>query len=120
MIRTSLIVFVGRYITRAPRLLTGLAMLRATVTDFRLQSFTDGTLLTLGLTTFDYAVVLLGMAVVVGVEWYQERGGHVRKWMEGRSALAQWAMVMVPLLVIVLLGAIGQGYVAAEFIYAQF
>lgn len=120
MARTSLIVFVGRYMTRAPRLLTALAMIRATVTDFQLQSLTDGTLLSFGLTAFDYWVVALGMVVVTAVEWYQEKGGHVRKWMEGRSTVVQWAMVMIPLLVIVLLGAVGQGYVAAEFIYAQF
>ena len=120
MARTALIVFAGRYITRAPRLLAALYMLKETVVSFHPGRLLDGTLLTLGVTGFDYAVVVLGMAVVLGVEWYQERGGHARQWLERQNAFVQWLGIMVPLLAIILLGAVGQNYVGAEFIYAQF
>ena len=120
MVRTWLIVFVGRYITRAPRLLAAFVMLKETVLHFQPSALVDGTILTLGIGAMDYMVVFLGMAVILLVEWYQEKGGHARKWLSQRSACVQVGAIMIPLLVIVLLGAIGQNYVAAEFIYAQF
>ena len=120
MVRTSLIVFVGRYMTRAPRLLSALYMMKATVLDFQPSALFNGTLLQLGITAFDYWVVALGMAVILGVEWYQEKGGHARLWLEKRSGFVQFLALMIPLLVIILLGAVGQNYVGAEFIYAQF
>lgn len=120
MARTCIIVFIGRYITRAPRLLTAFYMIKMSVMDFRLSSFTDGTLFDFGLSGFDYIVIGLGMAVVLAVETYQERGGEVRKSLEQKNPFVQWLAVIIPLLVIILLGAVDQGYVAAEFIYAQF
>lgn len=119
-VRTWLIVFVGRYITRAPRLLTAVAMLHTTLTRFAAADLVNGRLLTLGLGGFDLAVVAVATAVMLLVEFLQERGVQMRRSLEQRSFLVQWAAILVPLVVILLLGVAGGNYVAAEFIYAQF
>ena len=118
--RTNVIVFFGRYITRAPRLLTAAGMAKDFFLRPGISSLWDGTLLTLGLTGFDFAVTLLGMAAVLGLEFYQEQGGHVRAALEKKSFLVQWLAILVPLLVILCFGILKGGNVSASFIYQQF
>ena len=118
--RTASIVFVGRYITRAPRLLSALYMMKCTVLDFQATALTDGSLLNLGITAFDYGVIILGVFVILFIESYQERGVEIRKTLEKKNAFVQFAAIMIPLMTIILLGVVGQNYKGAEFIYAQF
>ena len=118
--RTCFLVFLGRYITRAPRLLTAVWMIRETFLHPRLSDLWNGALLTLGLGAFDLAVIAAGTAVLVGVEWYQERGGEVRKSLERQSFLVQWLAIAVPLAVIFCLGILRADYISSGFLYQQF
>jgi len=117
IIRTSFIVFLGRYMTRAPRFMYGVRMLWRTFTDFRVGALFDGTLLGFGLNGFDMVVIALATLGVVGLELYQERGGHVRQSLERRGFFIQWAAIFVPMLAIIFLGMWGQ---VEQFIYGQF
>lgn len=116
--RTCVIVFIGRYITRAPRLLTGLGMLWRTVTDFQPSALVSGSLLGLGIGVTDYVIVICAVLVLVLVEYAQERGVHIRQWLAERPAGVQFIAALVPLLL--LLFCTGGDYVPAQFIYAQF
>ena len=120
ILRTAFLVFIGRYITRAPRLLTALSMLGATFLNFHPERLFDGTLLTLGLDKGAIITVLAGIVAVIYVELLQERGIEIRKSLEKRSFLVQWLAILVPLTAIILLGILNQEYISAEFIYAQF
>lgn len=120
MVRTWVLVFLGRYITCAPRLLVALSLMVTTVLHPVPSQLWDGTVLQLGLTASDWIVVLLGMTVVLAVEWYQERGGHVRETLERQNGFVQWLAVVVPLAVILLLGVYRSGYISSSFIYGQF
>jgi len=117
IMRTSFIVFLGRYMTRAPRFMYGVRMLWRTFTDFRPTVLFDGTLLGFGLDGFDMLVILFAVLAVVGLEYYQERGGKVRVALEGHGFFVQWAAIVLPLLAIVFLGLWGQ---TEQFIYGQF
>ncbi|MCI9557133.1 MAG: MBOAT family protein [Lawsonibacter sp.] len=118
--RTCFLVFLGRYLTRAPRLLTGLWMVKQTFLHPRLSELWDGTLLTLGLGGFDLAVIGLGTAVLVGVEWFQERGGQVRKTLERQSFLVQWLALFLPLAALLCLGILRAEYISSGFLYQQY
>ncbi|MCL2409246.1 MAG: MBOAT family protein [Oscillospiraceae bacterium] len=118
VLRTSLIVFVGRYMTRAPRFLTAMSMLRRTFTDFSPRTFFDGTILTLGLTRFDIWIVLICVVAVVVLEFFQERGMQLRKSLEERGFFAQWAAILIPMAVTLFLGVFGP--YTTQFIYGQF
>lgn len=120
ILRTSFLVFLGRYLTRAPRLLTALHLMAVTFTRPQPSQLLDGTLLQLGLSGQDLLIVALGMAAVLALEWFQERGGHVREALERRSGFVQWLAVAVPLAVLLLFGVFRAGYISSEFIYKQF
>jgi len=117
ILRTSFIVFLGRYMTRAPRFMYGVRMLWRTFTDFRIGTLFDGTLLGFGLTGFDMAVIAFAVLAVVGLEYFQERGGQVRISLEKQGSFVQVAAVVVPMLAIIFLGMWGQ---TEQFLYGQF
>jgi len=117
ILRTSFIVFLGRYMTRAPRFMYGVRMLWRTFTDFSVGTLFDGTLLRFGLTGFDMVIIAIAVLAVVGLEYFQEQGGFVRQSLERRSSLVQVAAIVVPMLVIIFFGMWGQ---TEQFIYGQF
>ena len=120
MARTALLVFLGRYLTRAPRLLTALSLLKTTVAAPRPSQLWDGTLLTLGLSAADLAVVALGVAAVQAVELCQERGAAVRESLSRRSWFVQWLALAALLAALLLFGIFRSGYISSGFIYGQF
>lgn len=120
LIRTWFLVFLGRYITRAPRLLTAFSMIWATFTRFNVSSLFDGTLLELGLPAGDMCIVAVGMLIIIIIEFFQERGVHIRLWLEKRPAFVQWLGIALPLIALLLLGIMRGSYISSEFIYKQF
>jgi len=118
--RTMFLVFLGRYLTRAPRLMTALRMLKTTFLNPRPGQLLDGTVLRLGLQGSDYLVIALGTAVLLAVEAYQERGGKVRETLSKQRPAVQYLALLIPLLVIFFLGVFRTGYISSEFIYKQF
>ena len=119
-LRTCLIVFIGRYITRAPRLLTAFWMMKETVLHPGFASLTDGTLLTFGLGLYDYLVIATGTLVLLGAEWYQEKRGDVGEAVEKKSPFVQWLVLFVSLLALLVLGIMRSDGISSEFIYKQF
>lgn len=119
VVRTWLIVFVGRYITRAPRLLTAFHLLKRTFTPSALHAsqLWNGTLLHMGLDVYDYAVLLLGLIVVLIVELMQERRGSVRAILEKKRGAVQCAAVAALLLAVLFLHV---NQLSVDFIYKQF
>ena len=120
LIRTNVLVFFGRYLTRAPRLMAALWMMAQLVRNPQLSNLWDGTILTLGLTGKDLVIVLLGQLAVLVLEFFQERGVKIRAALEQRHWLIQWAAILVLLVVILLLGIMRGSYIASAFIYQHF
>ncbi len=120
LLRTMLLVFAGRYITRAPRLLTAFAMLFKTVRHPCLYQLRDGSLGRFGLTAADYAVVALGVIVLLILEFRQERGVEIRKALEQKNAFVQWLMLFLPLLALLLHLVFRGSAVDVSLIYQHF
>lgn len=120
MARTWAIVFLGRYLTRAGSVSSALWMIKMTVLDPEAAALWDGRMLALGLTGWDLGVVFSGVAVILIVEYLQERGVHVRAALERRHWLVQWAAILLPLAAVVFLGVMRGDYIASEFIYQQY
>ena len=97
LLRTMLLVFIGRYITRAPRLTVAWYMLRRTFTSLCLYQLRDGTIGRLGLTTVDFAIVGVCLAVLLFLEHRQEQGVRIRETLAKQSGLVQWLCLFLPL-----------------------
>ncbi len=89
-------------------------------TTWNWKSLGNGTLLELGLVRSDYVILGLGTILLIVVSMIG-RSGSVRDKMEKKIPLAgRWAIFYVLTLVIIVFGAYGLGYDAAQFIYNQF
>ena len=121
MVRTNILVFFGRYITRAPRFLTAVWMVKETFLHPNLPDLWNGTLLSLGLTGWDLAVLWIGVAIMLAAEWYQEKQGPIRPMLETKPVWFQWFTTMVlPLAILFCLGVLRADYIPEGFIYQQF
>ncbi len=120
LLRTMLIVFIGRYLTRAEDLRAALAALWKTVRHPCLYQLRDGTISRLGLGGSDWLVLGLGVVFLLLVEWRQEKGVEIRKALEEKSALVQWLVILASLLVLLFFGILRDPAIQAEFIYKQF
>ncbi len=120
VLRTTAIVFVGRYITRAPRLLVGLDMLRKTLFSPCLYQLRDGTIGNFGLSLTDYLVVAVGFGIVLLLEWKLEQGVDLQKELERKHPVLQWLCLFLPLVLLCIFGIFRGSGVRVEFIYQQF
>lgn len=79
----------------------------------------NGSLLTLGLSGLDYAILSAGVAVLLAVSLLQ-RSGSVRDKIARRPYPVRFAIWYGLFLLVLLMGAYGIGYDASQFIYNQF
>lgn len=118
--RTNFLVFLGRYITRAPRFLTAVWMVKETFLHPHLSDLWNGTLLTLGLGRGDFLILFLAVVTLLCAEWYQEKKGPIRPRLEQASVPVQLVCIIVPLLVLLCFGVLRADYISSDFIYKQF
>lgn len=95
-------------------------MLGSMFTKFRLSVFTDGSLLELGLSLSDYAVLAVGFAAVLSVSLIKQRCGNVRDRLYVKRFGAFYHVMALLFVVTLVYGAYGAGYDSSQFIYNQF
>lgn len=79
----------------------------------------DGSLLALGLTGLDYAILVLGCVLMLGVSLVQ-RSGSIREKISAKPYWVKFALWYGLFLLVLLLGAYGVGYDQSQFIYNRF
>lgn len=120
IIRTSIIVVIGRYITRATAFTDSLQMLKITFTNFDISELFNGTLLEMGLTNIDFIVVMVGILVVLIVEAFAEKGKDLKDGLNKKGAFTQSSVLVVYMIVMLVFGLCRGDYIASEFIYSRF
>ncbi len=88
-------------------------------TDPQIDRLFDGSLLQLGLGVSDYAVVLIGLLLLVSVSLFQRRES-VRVQIARLSYWPRFCIWYGLFLIVLIFGAYGVGYDASQFIYNQF
>lgn len=88
-------------------------------TEFNWGELFSGSLLNLGLTAADYAILLAGLILLIGVSLLQ-RSGSVREKIAARPYPLRFAIWFSLFLMVILWGTYGIGYDASQFIYNQF
>ncbi|MCI8402772.1 MAG: MBOAT family protein [Lachnospiraceae bacterium] len=90
------------------------------VTQFNPAVLVDGSLLEIGLTAWDYGILLLSLILVFIVSLLKERGLSVRERIAARPLPVRVLVWYGLFLIVLLFGAYGIGYDASQFIYNQF
>ena len=89
-------------------------------TTFNWHILWDGTMMKLGLSGLDYAVLSGSIVVLFAVSLFQEKHGSFRKALAEKPAALRYALIFTMFLVVILMGSYGIGYDASNFIYNQF
>lgn len=118
IVRTFVLVNISWYFDMAVSLSAAWMMMKSTVTGFTIKTFTDGTLLTLGLDKLDYGILAAGCMVVFLISLLQEKGIRIRESLGEKPLVVRWAVYGM-----LVFGIPMFGYVmitTGGFIYAQF
>lgn len=120
IVRTTLIVIMGRYITRSANVGAAVDMMARTFTDFSLPALFNGTLMSLGLALTDYLVIAGGCILIFILELGDEMGVRITEKIEQKGAIATFVLVFAAVLIFICFGIFRGDYIASEFIYKQF
>ena len=89
-------------------------------TTFNWHILWDGTMMRLGLSGLDYAVLGVSIVLLFAVSVFQEKHGSLRKALAEKPAALRYALIFTLFVVVLLMGSYGIGYDASNFIYNQF
>lgn len=89
-------------------------------TTFNFHILWDGTLMKLGLTGLDYAILGISIVILFTVSLIQEKKGSVRELLAAKPAALRYSLIFALFLLVLILGNYGIGYNAGNFIYNQF
>lgn len=117
ILRTNLLVIIGRYFSRAASLLGALRMLKHTFVRPGFSAVSAQTFASLGLTKGLVLQVALASAVLFGVSLAQERGVRVDRWICTRKGYLQFAILFVILLLAVFCVYANTDYVPIAYVY---
>ncbi|MBR7179512.1 MAG: MBOAT family protein [Oscillospiraceae bacterium] len=89
-------------------------------TTFNWNILWDGTMMRLGLTGLDYAVLGVGIVILFAVSVFQEKHGSFRTALAEKPAALRYSLIFAMFVAVILMGSYGIGYDASNFIYNQF
>lgn len=117
ILRTFLIVALGRFFSRAGSFMQAMSMLKQ---SFFPSSNPQPGPFALGMGQNEFLVLIIAMAVLLLVDILCERNVDIRAWIAARPMPIRWALYLCGVVSIVLLGVYGKKYDAAAFIYMRF
>lgn len=120
MFRTFLFVNVGMLIFRAESLNQAGLMFSKIFACFNIATLWNGKLYSYSLSLQDLYIVIVFCFVMLVVGFLQEKGYKLREEISKRNIVLRWSIYFLALFALIIFGAYGEGYRAADFIYAQF
>lgn len=119
-IKLLIIVFIGELFFAARSLTLGFQMFFSIFTGFHWSVLIDGSLLKLGVSIQDFFVVFFGLFTVFIVGVIHERGISIRDKISGFTMPTRFGLYYAAILVVLIFGAYGEGYLPVKLIYAGF
>ena len=121
ILRTFLIVSIGRFFSRSDSLADALTMGRNMFTRWTDITFlTNGTLLNIGLDTAEWVVLCIFLLVLFYVDFQHEKQVSFRAVIARQPLVFRWIIYIGAVLLLLIFGCYGPVYNAADFIYAGF
>ena len=120
VLRTLILVAIGKIITRAPGVSAAKYMITSMIKNWNTDVLLEGGLLTMGLDVKDLWVLFLSCLVLLSVSLMQESGIRVRETLAKQNLYFRWVIYLGALFSLILFGVYGLNYNAADFIYRGF
>lgn len=119
--RTFLFVNIGMLIFRAKDLKTAWSMLLSVQEPYAFKNgFFQWICHLGGLRKLDLLLILSSIVFLIFYGRYKEKGGNMRLALSKQFIGIRWAVYLLSVLAVILIGAYGPGFGVADFIYAQF
>lgn len=118
--RTCVLVVIGEMFFRANGPTQGIVMLKQILTNFHITTLASPAIGELGLDRQDAILILVAAVVVFVVDCIHEKGIHIRERVASWPIPIRWCSYYVLMLVTVIFGAYGDGYLEVDLIYAGF
>ncbi|MBQ6334432.1 MAG: MBOAT family protein [Erysipelotrichaceae bacterium] len=121
MLRTFLIVTLGRVLSRANSLKDAFGIYKNLgsalfdLSAFNAQTFTD-----LGISIREWILCLICVIVIMAVDVIKERGIDIRESIDKKNLVVRWTFYLLLIMLILVFGKYGPGYEASNFIYGNF
>ncbi|WP_304508233.1 MBOAT family O-acyltransferase [Anaerotignum sp.] len=120
VLRTFILVALGKIITRAPGVSASAYLMHSMVRNWDADILTNGGLLKLGLDTQDLWVLLFSTLVLLCISLLQESGIQIREALSKQNLLFRWIIYLAAIFSLILFGVYGLNYNASDFIYRGF
>ncbi|MDD4844242.1 MAG: MBOAT family protein [Anaerotignum sp.] len=120
VLRTFILVALGKIITRAPGVSASAYLMHSMVKNWNTEVLMNGGLLKLGLDTQDLWVLLFASLVLLTISLLQESGVQIREALSKQNLLFRWIIYLAAIFLLIMFGVYGLNYNASDFIYRGF
>ena len=120
ILRTTMIVLVGRFFSRGASAMDAVRMIRAMFSSFNLWVFSDNSLLNMGLDQKNWNLLIVMIVFLMVVDYFNEKGVVIRNRIAGMVFPARWIVYYAAIFAVLIFGIYGAGYDASSFIYQNF
>ncbi len=121
MLRTFVIVSIGRLISRPKTLTDSIAIFRLIFKNtFDITQFGSEALGSLGINGREWILCLISVIIILSVDHLKEKGIDIRKSIASKNIVLRWAVYLGLIMAMLIFGKYGPGYDAANFIYGNF
>lgn len=121
IVRTFIIISVGRFFSRTANVRTALSMIKSIFTGITNFGFLEQkTMYSLGLDRWNWLLLLAGIILLFVVDIQHEKGFSMRDRIAKQNVVFRVLLVSFAITAIVILGVYGPEYNSAGFIYQQF
>lgn len=118
-IKLFFIIIIGEMFFRADTLGKGINMFKLIFTDLRFDMVIKH-IQDIGIDRYGYLVIITGLVVVAAVETLKEAGISIRAKLNALPVPVRFAFWYICIFSVIIFGAYGTGYDAADLVYAQF
>ena len=120
MIRTFILVVIGELFFRGNGLKCGLLMFKKMISNFSFSTINAELLVKCNIDIYDFMIIGFVLIIVFVVSLLNEKGIMIRSSLASKNLVLRWAVYYALIMIIVIFGAYGPGYIPVDPLYAQY
>lgn len=120
ILRTNILVCIGRFFTRASGFLVALSMIKYSFSNFDISGINLDVFRSFSLTKFDYIRIALGIIILLICDYLAEIGFDLTSYLEKKSKFINYIFIIIIVLFLFIGVFYQDSYVSTEFIYRQY